>query len=94
MEEIQMRVRTPRGRQLLGVVEAMLGAGKFRVKCTDMKIRICRIPGRLRRRMWVRQSAVVLVEPWEIQGDERGDIVWRYTKTQANWLQRKGLLDI
>ena len=94
MENEYVRVRMPKGKQVIGIVETMLGAGKFRVKCTDLKIRICRIPGKFRRRMWVRQSDVVLVEPWEIQGDERGDIVWKYTKTQAEWLRKKGMIEI
>ncbi|MCD6557994.1 MAG: translation initiation factor eIF-1A [Candidatus Aenigmarchaeota archaeon] len=94
MENEYVRVRMPKGKQVIGIVETMLGAGKFRVKCTDLKIRICRIPGKFRRRMWVRQSDVVLVEPWEIQGDERGDIVWKYTKTQAEWLRKRGMIEI
>ena len=95
MEEYQeLRVRTPRGREVLGIIEAMLGANKLRVRCQDNKIRICRIPGRLRKRIWMREGDIVLVEPWEIQGDKSADIAYKYNPTQVSWLRRKGILKI
>jgi len=36
----------------------------------------------------------VLVSPWDFQRDKRGDIIWRYTKNQAEWLRREGKLTI
>lgn len=93
MEEGQeLRVRTPRGREVLGIIESMLGANKLRVRCQDNKIRLCRIPGRLRKKIWMKEGDAVLVEPWEIQGDKSGDIVYKYNPTQASWLRRKGIL--
>jgi translation initiation factor 1A len=47
----------------------------------------------MKKRKWVRGGDIVLVSPWEMQSDEKGDIVFRYTQNQAEWLQRKGLLD-
>lgn len=92
MEEEIIRVRTPRGREMLGTVVEMLGASRFRVDCSDGKERICRVPGKYKRRVWVKMGNIVLFTPWDIQPDERGDIIWRYTPSQANWLIRKGLL--
>jgi len=63
------------------------------VRCADNKIRLCRIPGKIRRRIWVKEGDVVIVKPWTVQSDEKGDIVWRYTKTQVDRLQSMGLLD-
>jgi translation initiation factor 1A len=93
-EQEPMRVRTPRRNEVLGIIEAMLGANKLSVRCQDNKIRICRIPGRLRKREWMNEGDVVLVEPWSIQGDKSGDVLMRYTKTQASWLRRKGILNL
>jgi len=87
------RIRTPRKGQILCLIETMLGGDRLRARCTDGKDRICRIPGRLRKRVWMRPGDIIMVEPWEIQGDERADVVFRYTRTQASWLKRKGLLD-
>jgi translation initiation factor 1A len=94
MTEEVVRVRIPKGRELLAIVEARLGSNKLRVFCQDEKVRIGRIPGRLRKRMWIREGDVVIVEPWEIQGNERGDVIWKYTKAQTKWLRKNGYLKI
>lgn len=91
-EEQPIRVRTPRQGEVLGTVEEVLGASRFRVGCQDNKERICRISGKFRKRMWVRIGDAVLVQPWDIQPEERGDVVWRYTSTQAGWLRKRGYL--
>lgn len=87
-----VRVRTPRGKETLGVVESMLGSNKLMVRCQDNKIRLCRIPGRLRKRVWIKEGDVVLIKPWDIQGDKRGDVIMKYTHTQTSWLRKKGIL--
>jgi len=62
------------------------------VECSDGNLRLCRIPGKLRRRIWVRPGDLIIVEPWTVQENERGDVVWRYTRTQAMWLKKKGMI--
>jgi translation initiation factor 1A len=90
-EEIEIsRIRIPRLPEVLGVVQALVGGDKMMVKCDDGNNRLCRIPGRLRKKVWIRVGDLVLVEPWSVQGHERGDITFRYTHTQAGWLERKG----
>jgi translation initiation factor 1A len=64
----------------------ILGASRFKVQCVDGKTRICRIPGKFRKRLKVRSGDKVIIKPWEVEGDEKGDIAWIYTNTQANWL--------
>ena len=91
-EEGPIRVRMPRGNQLFGVVEMLLGNSMLRVRCSDNKLRLGRIPGRFRKRLWVRPKDIVLVEPWEIQGDEKGDVVYKYRNAEVQWLKRKNIL--
>ena len=93
-EEEISRIRIPRKPEVLGVVESMLGGDKLRVKCDDENTRICRIPGRLRKKVWIRTGDLVLIEPWNAQSNERGDVIFRYTATQANWLRRKGFVKL
>jgi len=90
-EEIS-RVKLPRGNQVIGVLEARLGGSRMRVRCFDNKTRICRIPGRLKKKLWVRDGDTVLVEPWELGGNEKGDVVYVYTRNQVRWLKNKGLV--
>lgn len=90
-EELEIsRIRIPRAPEVLGVVEMLVGGDKMRVKCDDGNERLCRIPGKLRKRVWIRAGDLVLIKPWIVQSNERGDIQFRYTHTQANWLKRKG----
>jgi translation initiation factor 1A len=86
-----IRVRMPRGAELLGEIIELLGASRFKIACKDGVVRICRIPGKFRKRIKVRSGDWVIMKPWSIE-PEKGDIVWIYTKTQANWLRRKGII--
>ena len=92
-EQPLLRVRLPQGKEILGIVQQRLGASRMRISCLDGKERICRIPGRLRRRLWVREGNVVIVEPWELGGDKSGDVVYKYrSKAEVNFLKKKGYL--
>jgi len=92
-EEQLIRVRIPQGKEILGIVQQRLGGSRMRVLCLDGKERICRIPGRLRRALWVREEDVVLVEPWELGGEDKGDVVFKYkTKTEVEFLRKRGYL--
>ncbi|MBI2507903.1 translation initiation factor eIF-1A [Candidatus Woesearchaeota archaeon] len=86
------RVKLPRDNQSFGIVDQRLGASRMRVRCLDEKTRICRIPGRLKRKLWVREGDLVLVEPWEMGGNEKGDIIFKYRPSQIEWLKKKGYL--
>ena len=86
------RIKLPRDEQTFGILEQRLGGSRMRIKCLDGKTRICRIPGRLKRRLWVREGDIVIVQPWEFQGDEKGDLIYKYTKTQINYLRKRGHL--
>lgn len=87
-----VRIRTPRRREVLGILDQRLGASRMRIRCMDGKTRICRVPGRLKRRLWLREGDIVLVEPWEFQPDEKGDILYKYSKAAVQWLQKRGFL--
>ena len=79
--------------QVLGVAIKMLGLDRIMINCDDNKQRLCRIIGKLKRRVWIRENDIVLVSPWEFD-QKRGDIVWRYTRNQTEWLRRKGYLRV
>lgn len=84
----------PSQTDVLGVATKMLGFDRIMVRCQDGHERLCRIRGKMKRRVWIREGDIVLVSPWEFQTDKRGDLTWRYTKSQAETLRRKGLLTI
>jgi len=86
------RVKLPRGKQVMGFLDTRLGASRVRVKCYDGKTRICRIPGRLKRSLWLREGDTLLIEPWELGGDEKGDVIFKYRPNQVKWLKSKGII--
>ncbi|PYB68681.1 MULTISPECIES: translation initiation factor eIF-1A [unclassified Thermoplasma] len=77
--------------EMFGIVEKMEGASRLSVMCEDGYTRNARIPGRMRKRMWIREKDLVIVKPWEFQ-PEKADVVYRYTKTQASYLSRNHML--
>ncbi len=76
---------------LLGVVQQLLGYDRVRVLCSDGKVRLCRIPGKMKKRVWIKVGDVVLVALWDFN-PERGDIVYRYSPSEVQELERVGAL--
>ena len=73
-----------------GRVIKRLGSELMQVKCADGKVRIGRIRGKLRQRIWVKDRDLVLIAPWEFKIDQKCDILWRYTIGQIELLIANG----
>ena len=84
-------IRLPDDDEVFAVVTNMLGANRVEVRCMDGKERTARIPGKMQKRVWIREDDVVLVAPWDWQ-DEKADITWRYEKAAADTLRNEGLI--
>jgi len=84
----------PVANDVLGIAVKLLGFDRVLVKCQDGHERLCRIRGKMKRRVWIREGDVVLISPWDFQSDKRGDVIWRYTRSQAEWLRKKGYVTI
>ena len=82
---------------MFAVAETFQGGSRLQVICEDGIRRMGRIPGKLRRRMWVRENDLLIVVPWSFQ-DSKADVKFRYTPTQTANLKRRGkipeILDI
>jgi len=93
-EEIHEQLVLPAKTDVLGVAIKLLGFDRVLVKCQDGHERLCRIRGKMKRRVWIREGDIVLVSPWDFQSDKKGDLIWRYTKAQSELLRRRGFLTI
>ena len=83
------RARIPKTGELLGVVKEMSGGSTTWWPYVKMDLtRMIRIPGRLKKRMWVRMNDLVIVKPWVIQSDKKADLVYRYLPAQRMWMIR------
>ena len=76
--------------ELYGRVIKLLGSDQVLVKCTDAVTRRGRIRGKLKRRILIRDNDIVVIAPWDFKADERGDIIWRFTIPQVDWLKDNG----
>jgi len=85
-------LRLPEEGELIGLVVQLLGYNRVKVKCSDGKVRVCRIPGRMIKKVWLRENDVVIVMPWDFQSDQKADVVWRYDRGEVKVLKAKGAL--
>jgi translation initiation factor 1A len=69
-------ISLPSPNDVLGIAVKMLGADRIMVKRQEGKERLCRVRGKLKRRIWIRE----------------GDILWRYRKNQSDWLRNHSYL--
>ena len=90
-DKIRVPVPNERINEMFAIADQILGGRRVRVVCADGETRLARIPGKMRRRQWVREGDLIVVQPWDFQ-DAKADVKKRYTKTQSLYLSRKGVL--
>jgi translation initiation factor 1A len=84
------RYRMPdtRNREMFAIADQLMGASKIKAMCEDGKSRMARIPGKMKRRMWIKPGDLMIVKPWDFQ-DDKADVKYRYLRTQAVNLSRR-----
>ena len=90
LKEMQL----PAEGELFGRVIKMMGGENLLVKCSDGVTRRGRIRGKLKRRVWIRDNDIVIIAPWEFGDKDRGDILWRYTLPQVDFLKANKHIEI
>lgn len=90
LKEMQL----PAEGELFGRVIKMMGGENLLVKCSDGVTRRGRIRGKLKRRVWIRDNDIVIIAPWEFGDKDRGDILWRYTLPQVDWLKANKHIEV
>jgi len=91
-EPVIQRAPLPKENQIIGIVEQRHGGNKMKINCIDGKDRLGRVPGRLKRHLWLRPEDVVIIEPWELD-NTKGDILLKYKPAQIKWLKQNGHLE-
>ena len=90
-DKIRVPLPNRKVNEMFAIADQILGGRRVRAGCEDGDSRLARIPGKMRRRQWVREGDLIVVQPWDFQ-DEKANVVMRYTKTQSLYLSRKGVL--
>lgn len=91
-EKVFVRARLPKPGEVVGMVDQRVGGSRMIVKCSDGKARNCRVPGRFRRGLWIREGDYILVKPWEFD-DSKGDIYYKYSQSEIFQLKEKGFME-
>lgn len=90
-EFVRVRLPNTRDREMFGIADQLVGGSRIKVNCEDGRARLGRIPGKMKRRMWIRNGDLLIVKSWEFQ-DDKCDILYRYFRTQAVHLSKKNLI--
>ncbi len=90
-DKIRVKLPNKKINEMFAIADQILGGRRVRAVCEDGESRLARIPGKMRRRQWVREGDLIIVQPWDFQ-DAKADVRMRYTKTQSIYLSRKGVL--
>ncbi len=77
--------------EVFGIASQLLGAARIRVMCEDSVSRMGRITGKMKKKMWIREGDLLVVRPWGFQ-EGKADILFRYSRTQSQYLARRNLL--
>jgi translation initiation factor 1A len=77
--------------EVFGIANQLLGAARIRVMCEDNISRMGRITGKMKKKMWIREGDLLILRPWGFQ-EGKADILFRYSRTQSQYLARKNLL--
>ena len=86
-------MRTPNKykREVLATVESLLGVNRVQLRCMDGVVRMGRIPGAMKKRIWIREGDIVIAIPWDFQ-DSKAEVVWKYRPNEVSWLERNKYL--
>lgn len=92
-EEKHVEIPLPNPQELTivcGVIRH-LGGDFLLVKCIDGYDRKARIPGKLRKKVWIVEGDIVLIGLWS-EGSDKGDIIHKYSKSEVNKLVEEGIV--
>ena len=70
-------------------VTKMLGNGRLEAMCFDGVKRLCHIRGKMRKKVWINQSDIVLIGLRDYQ-DAKADVILKYSTDEARNLKSYG----
>ena len=87
----RLRVPNTQSLEMFGKVIQLMGVNNIQIICEDGKERICRIPGKMFKHIWLKPGDIVIIKLWDFQ-PTKGDVVWRYIGFQITQLEKRGLM--
>src|SRR3989338_6874233 len=77
--------------EMLAVCTKLLGGDQIRAHCADDIERNCRIPGKLKKKIWIKENDLIIIKLWDFQ-PIKADVIWRFkTHYAKDFFIRKGI---
>ncbi len=92
-EEVKTEIPLPNpeeGTTICGVIRH-LGGDFVLVRCVDGYERKARIPGKLRKKVWIIEGDIILVGLWGA-GSDKCDVIHKYSKSEINMLIERKII--
>jgi len=87
----KMRLPREKDNEQFALTLKRLGTDQIRAICQDGQERNCRITGKMKKKVWIRDGDLLVIKVWDFQ-PIKADIVWRYFGGQKSFLARQGYL--
>lgn len=83
-QEETERIRLPKKEEneLLAIVTKLHGANQLKALCEDGIERSCRITGKMKKKVWIRENDLIIVKVWDFQ-PTKADVIWRFKGDNA-----------
>ena len=69
-DKIRVPLPNRKVNEMFAIADQILGGRRVRAVCEDGDSRLARIPGKMRRRQWVREGDLIVVQPWDFQDEK------------------------
>merc|ERR1711998_794001 len=79
--------------QIYAKVLSFLGNCRLKAYCSDGKIRICLIRGKLKKKIWIYINDIILISLRDFE-DTKADIIHKFDEDQISYLINKNILDM
>jgi len=79
IEEQEEKIRFPRKEEneILAIVTKLHGSNQLKALCADGVERMCRITGKIKKKVWIRENDLIIVKIWDFQ-PTKADVIWRF----------------
>lgn len=91
LKDAPVKVKFPQGDEVIGIVDKRLGGSRMHVRTVKGEELLARVPGRVKKFLWIREGDIVLLKPWELD-KKKADLFYKYKPNERKILEKKGLL--
>lgn len=89
--EDSSRVKYPKNNEVIAIVVKRLGGSRMNVRSVKGEDLLARVPGRVKKFLWIREGDIVLLQPWELDSS-KADLIYKYRPNEVKILEKNNML--